>query len=107
MVDPGLALALFAVAVVLAALVLWPKRGLVARLARTSRLTERVLLEDALKHVYTCESIGRACSIESMAGQLEVSTGRAAAEVKVPVPAPRPNTSQLPPGLVLERGIVM
>ena len=43
-----------------------------------SRLTERVRLEDALKHVFTCESIGRECSIESLAGQLEVSTGKAA-----------------------------
>jgi len=79
MVDPALALAVFAALVAVAAAVLWPKRGLVARLARTSRLTERVLLEDALKHVYTCESIGRVSSIESMAGQLEVGTGRAAA----------------------------
>jgi DtxR family Mn-dependent transcriptional regulator len=79
MVDPGLALAIFAALVVLVAVVLWPKRGLVARLTRTSRLTERVLLEDALKHVYTCESIGRECTIESVAGQLEVSTGKAAA----------------------------
>jgi DtxR family Mn-dependent transcriptional regulator len=78
MVDPGLALAVFALVTALAAVVLWPKHGLAARLARTSRLTERVLLEDALKHVFTCESIGRVCTIESIAGQLEVSTGRAA-----------------------------
>ena len=69
----------FAALVVVAAALFWPKSGLFARLARTSRLTERVLLEDALKHVYTCESIGRLCTIESMAGQLEVSTGKAAA----------------------------
>jgi DtxR family Mn-dependent transcriptional regulator len=62
-----------------AAVVLWPRHGIVARMTRASRLTERVLLEDALKHVYTCESIGRVCTIESLAGQLEISTGRAAA----------------------------
>ncbi|MDH3206814.1 MAG: metal-dependent transcriptional regulator [Gemmatimonadota bacterium] len=78
MVDPGLALMVFAALVVVAAALFWPKRGLVARFARTSRITERVLLEDALKHVYTCESIGRLCTMESMAGQLEVSTGKAA-----------------------------
>lgn len=78
MVDPLLALLVFAAAVALAAALLWPRTGLLARLSRASRLTERVLLEDALKHVYTCESIGRACTIESIAGQLEVSTGRAA-----------------------------
>lgn len=79
MVDPRFALLVFLVLVAVAVAVLWPKRGLLARLARASRLTERVLLEDALKHVYTCESIGRICSIESTAGQLEISTGRAAA----------------------------
>jgi DtxR family Mn-dependent transcriptional regulator len=59
-------------------LLLWPRRGVVARLRRMSELSERVLLEDALKHVYTCESIGRECSLESLAGRLEISTGRAA-----------------------------
>jgi DtxR family Mn-dependent transcriptional regulator len=78
MVDPGLALVVFAALVAVAALVLWPRQGIVARVTRASRLTERVLLEDALKHVYTCESIGRVCTIESLAGQLEVSTGKAA-----------------------------
>jgi len=78
MVDPALALLVFAALVAVAAVVLWPRRGLVARLARSSRLSERVLLEDALKHVYTCESIGRVATLESVAGQLEVSTGKAA-----------------------------
>jgi DtxR family Mn-dependent transcriptional regulator len=79
MVDPALALWVFAALVAVTAAVLWPRRGLVARLQRSSRLTERVLIEDALKHVFTCESVGRECSIESLAGQLEVSTGKAAA----------------------------
>jgi DtxR family Mn-dependent transcriptional regulator len=78
MVDPALALTVFAALALLAAALLWPRIGLLSRVARASRLTERVLLEDALKHVYTCESIGRVSSIESVAGQLEVSTGRAA-----------------------------
>jgi len=78
MVDPALALLVFVALLGLAGLLFWPRRGLVSRIARTSRLTERVLLEDALKHVYTCESIGRICTLESLAGQLEISTGRAA-----------------------------
>jgi DtxR family Mn-dependent transcriptional regulator len=78
MVAPQIALLAFAGVVVLAALLGWPRVGLLARLARSSRLTERVLVEDALKHVYTCESIGRVSTLESIAGQLEVSTGRAA-----------------------------
>lgn len=79
MVDPVFALAVFAAFLVLLALLFWPRTGLVQRLRRMSTLSERVLLEDALKHVYTCQSIGRECSLESLAGQLEVSTGRAAA----------------------------
>jgi DtxR family Mn-dependent transcriptional regulator len=78
MVDPALALVVFAALVAVAALVAWPRWGLVPRLRRMSHLSERVLLEDALKHVYTCESIGRECSLESLAGRLEISTGRAA-----------------------------
>lgn len=78
MVDPALALFVFAVVVAVAGVLLWPRVGVLPRLYRVARLSERVLLEDALKHVYTCESVGRACSIESVAGQLEISTGRAA-----------------------------
>lgn len=79
MVDPVLALTVFAGLLAVAAALFWPRHGLFARLDRMSELTERVLLEDALKHVYTCESVGRECTIESIAGQLEVTTGRAAA----------------------------
>ena len=78
MVDPVLALSVFGVLVAVCALLFWPRWGLAARFRRMSQLSERVLLEDALKHVYTCSSIGRECSLESLAGQLEVSTGRAA-----------------------------
>lgn len=78
MVDPFLALLVFAAIVSVIAALAWPRLGLAARLKRASRLSERVLLEDALKHVFTCESIGRTATLESIAGQLEVSTGRAA-----------------------------
>jgi DtxR family transcriptional regulator, Mn-dependent transcriptional regulator len=77
--GPVLALTLFGVLAGLVALVFWPGRGIAARLARVARTSERVRMEDALKHVYTCESVGRACSLESVAGQLGVSTGKAAA----------------------------
>lgn len=78
MVDPLFALAVFGVLVALAAVLFWPRWGVVVRMRRMSHLSERVLMEDALKHVFTCESIGRECTNESIAGQLEVSTGRAA-----------------------------
>jgi DtxR family Mn-dependent transcriptional regulator len=79
MVDPGTALLVFGVVVLAAALLLWPRWGGLAHVSRLRRLNERVRLEDALKHVYMCERRGVHCTLESLAGRLEVSTGRAAA----------------------------
>ncbi len=79
MVDPALALAVFAALTLVAVALLWPKLGLVPRLRRMSHLSERVLLEDALKHIYMRERMGGEPSLESLAGRLEVSVGRAAA----------------------------
>ncbi|MBM3777073.1 MAG: metal-dependent transcriptional regulator [Acidimicrobiia bacterium] len=79
MTDPLLALAVFAVLAAGLALLLWPRRGVVARVSQLLRLDERVRLEDALKHVFTCQRNGDTCSLESLAGRLEVSTARAAA----------------------------
>lgn len=78
MVDPAIALIVFGSLVGAAALLFWPRRGFVVRMRRMSHMSERVLMEDAIKHVYTRNSIGRPVSLESVAGQLEVSTGRAA-----------------------------
>jgi len=77
-VDPGVALAAFAVLVAVCAVIFWPRHGLVPRLLRLSRAGEQVLLEDGLKHVFTCERSGQVCSFESLAGRLGISTTRAA-----------------------------
>jgi DtxR family Mn-dependent transcriptional regulator len=76
-VDPGWALALFALGALLAALVVWPGRGLLARLFRVSRMTERVLLEDALKQIHQTEEAHGTPSVEGLAGALEVGRGHA------------------------------
>lgn len=77
MVDPALALLTFAFLVLLLAALLWPERGLVARLRRLVGMTEKVRLEDTLKHLYKCEYSSRSCSVESVAGSVEVSRGQA------------------------------
>jgi len=79
MVDPARALLTFALLVLALGILLWPHVGFVSRLLRLRRLDERVRLEDALKHVYMCERRAQPCTLESLAGQLEVSTGKAAA----------------------------
>ena len=78
MPDPALALFVFGIVVASATASFWPRIGLAPRVRRLLRLSERVLLEDAVKHVYTCERAGRACSLESLAGRLEISRTRAA-----------------------------
>lgn len=75
--DPLLALAVFAVIAALAALAWWPKLGLFWRWRAAGRGAERVLLEDGLKHLYTCETAGHRGTTESLAGILGVSRVRA------------------------------
>jgi len=75
--DPRLALLAFAGLAALLVLVWWPRIGLFWRWRRAGRGAERVLLEDGLKHLYTCEAAGHYCTTESLAGILGVSRGRA------------------------------
>ncbi len=76
MVDPALALTVFGLLLVVVALFLWPGMGLLPRLLRLSRMTERVRLEDTLKHLYKGEYAGRHCSVESVAGAVGVNRSR-------------------------------
>jgi DtxR family transcriptional regulator, Mn-dependent transcriptional regulator len=48
---------------------------LLARWQRTRGMSERVLWEDALKHIQRCETHDHRPSLESLAGALDVSTG--------------------------------
>lgn len=62
----------------LLAVIFWPEGGLYARWQRARRITTRVLMEDALKHLFTCELDGRIPSLESIAGALTISPNEAA-----------------------------
>ncbi|NIM49780.1 MAG: hypothetical protein GTN62_05925 [Gemmatimonadales bacterium] len=77
MVDPALALLVFALVVTGLVGLLWPRRGLVARLSKLVRPTWRTRLEDALKRLYDAEYSVKPCSLESLAGALEISRTRA------------------------------
>lgn len=56
----------------------WPERGLVWRWFNRRGRAERILAEDALKYLYTCEQRERLSSLESIAGMLSISLDRAA-----------------------------
>jgi DtxR family transcriptional regulator, Mn-dependent transcriptional regulator len=79
LVHPGIALAGFVLLLLGLYFLLRPRRGLVSRLARLARMTERIRLEDALKHLLHYEAQGVPCTTESLAGTLEISRGRAVA----------------------------
>lgn len=75
--DPAAALAIFAASVLLAAILFWPGRGIAARLRRLVELSERVRLEDAVKHLFNNAAAGRTASVDSLAGTIGVSRDRA------------------------------
>ncbi|MDH3745082.1 MAG: FeoA domain-containing protein [Acidobacteriota bacterium] len=70
----GVALALGVAAVLL----FWPVRGLLWRWLRGRRATEKVLTEDALKHIFDCEYKARVANLQSLSGVLAASGSRAA-----------------------------
>jgi DtxR family Mn-dependent transcriptional regulator len=77
MVDPAVALLVFALLVLVLALFFWPRRGVASQLVKLVRLTQRARIEDALKRLYDAEYSGRACTVESLAGMLHFKRGRA------------------------------
>jgi DtxR family Mn-dependent transcriptional regulator len=50
------------------------ERGVFWRWRRTRQLTERVLGEDALKHIHRCERYGQQATVDSLAGAIQIST---------------------------------
>lgn len=78
MVDPRLALAVFAVIATLAVVLVRPGGGLVWRGLRRLRQDPRESTEDGLKHLYKARRFGRTPTLESLAGAVGISTAGAA-----------------------------
>jgi DtxR family Mn-dependent transcriptional regulator len=62
-----------------AALLFWPVRGLYWRWEHVLRASERVLSEDALKHLFDCEYRDITGTLQGVSGALGISDDRAAA----------------------------
>lgn len=78
MASPEVLLAWGLAALVFLALVVWPDWGLMARVRRLRRQSERVLLEDALKYVFDCGYKHLPCRLDNVAGNLHISADKAA-----------------------------
>ncbi len=79
MPDPLLSLLFAALIGGIGAFFFWPERGAFWRWQRTRQMTERVLVEDALKVIYQEQSDGRCPSRAGLAAALRISDSQAAA----------------------------
>ena len=75
--DPLLAILVAALLAALSLLLFLPERGLLPRWRRGRQMTERVLMEDALKHLGRSETHGRHPTLQSLAGALNITANQA------------------------------
>ncbi len=78
MPEPLIAILIAATITLIAWLLFRPKNGLVPRWRKARQITDRVLMEDALKHIQRCEIHGDKPSLQSIAGALDISVNQAA-----------------------------
>lgn len=78
MVNPIIALSVAAAGLAVLWMLFRPVKGYVWQWQRAMQLTERVLIEDALKHLYDCEYKKLSCTLQSMSGALSIGGDRAA-----------------------------
>lgn len=70
MIDPIVALLLAAAFFIGSYFLFWPEKGLLAKLRWSKENKKRVLLEDALKHIYNCEEDNITSTIHSLSAVL-------------------------------------
>lgn len=76
-ISPIIALSIFALLVIILIGIFIPKVGLIAKYKNISMNTKRVQLEDALKHLYDNEQSGLNSTLNSIAGNLNISVEKA------------------------------
>ena len=77
MIDPLTALLVAFALIGLAAILFFPNRGVVQRWRRARQQSERILVEDALKHILNCEMSGDRFTVNSIAGALQITVDSA------------------------------
>jgi len=77
MIDPLFALVVGIGVMLIAGLAFWPQSGLFWRFQKRQELTDKVLIEDALKYIFKCERNQKTATVESLAGVLSTSLAHA------------------------------
>ena len=71
--NPLVSLIIVTLVFTLLVIFFWPGFGLLGRWKKIKKTNLRVMIEDALKHVYECERNNLSCSYKSLAGALEIN----------------------------------
>jgi len=82
MYDPLNALLWGLALMIIVMIIFWPHYGLYARYQKMRQGNIRILVEDALKHLYECERNQTPCSYKSLAGGLSISQEKATRIIK-------------------------
>ena len=78
MTNPLITLLIGSLIILLGLVSFFPGKGIYARIRKSKSISKKVLIEDALKHLYTCEYNNVSCTINSVAGKLSISEDDAA-----------------------------
>lgn len=78
MIHPLTALSIAAIVLGILFYIFYPDKGFLARRRHNRKNSERILIEDALKHIYNCEYNNIDCTLHSIAGNLSISGDRTA-----------------------------
>jgi DtxR family Mn-dependent transcriptional regulator len=77
MLNPLISLSAIILVIVALHYFFWPEKGFYWRWRRARQMTERILIEDSLKHIHNYELSGKRATIESIAGTLQIPTKEA------------------------------
>jgi DtxR family Mn-dependent transcriptional regulator len=75
-IHPIVALTVFAIILIILIVIFYPKWGLISRYKKVTKNTQRVFMEDALKHLYDYESHGLVATLNSIAGNLSITVDK-------------------------------
>ncbi|MFN0100074.1 MAG: DtxR family transcriptional regulator [Gemmatimonadaceae bacterium] len=77
MPDPRTSLLVFGFLLMVTLVIVWPRRGILARIRKQMRHSERVRIEDTLKYLFHRAADGHTVHVDALAGTLQIPRERA------------------------------